>query len=236
MPKRGCGDSRKINGIYAMSASSPDGMPIEYFMFDPTIPVDPEELRLSAVGMSPIEDPRTGVVNVWDWIGETHYPYATDYIEEGLRYEFSALMSPGFPFELLTPGRSMRYCVHPGAVIANATEYAADRPHLQSGCYKNIRAHDEPDYNKTCISFLWEMIDNADLTGNPAYPRQVRRHQPSFTYLAYRSPERVVPQLQPGLFLRLPISRFEVVAGDKSDERIAMLREKINIPVLEVEE
>ena len=92
--ERGCGD-REPGGVYVESGLSPYGSPLEYFLFDPPVPL-PEGvdlvnkpqlwLRVDPATQEPVLDPTTGrpIYDLLIHIGAEHYEYAPDYIEECL--------------------------------------------------------------------------------------------------------------------------------------------------------
>ena len=92
--ERGCGD-REPGGVYAESGLSPYGSPLEYFLFDPPLPlpagvdlVNKPQLwqRVDPASGEPVLDGETGrpVYDLLIHIGAEHYPHAIDYIEECL--------------------------------------------------------------------------------------------------------------------------------------------------------
>jgi hypothetical protein len=87
---RGCGE-RSPGGIYAECGKSPFGSPLEYFLFDPPLPlsegmdlVNKPQLwmRTDPPSGEPVVDPDTGqpIYDLLIWVGAKHYPEAPDYI------------------------------------------------------------------------------------------------------------------------------------------------------------
>jgi hypothetical protein len=117
MATRQCG-SRKKGGVYAEVATSPDGMPLEYFIADPPVQVDLDALGITPRGVHLIaryestdkieagsrtvvtddedlitapefEAPEDAVFHIFDVVGVDNYPNVLDVIEEGRALGFS---------------------------------------------------------------------------------------------------------------------------------------------------
>src|SRR5437588_2065576 len=92
--ERGCGE-RESGGVYVESGLNPFGRPLEHFLIDPPQAL-PEGLDLiNKPQLWPRVDPQTGddildpdtqepIVDLLIWVGEEHYPFCPDYIEECL--------------------------------------------------------------------------------------------------------------------------------------------------------
>ncbi len=88
----GCGD-REPGGVYAESGLSPRGRPLEEFLIDPPLPI-PAGLDLihkprTWQRMLPSGEPALDVegLPIYDlliWVGQEHYPYVPDFLEECL--------------------------------------------------------------------------------------------------------------------------------------------------------
>jgi len=74
---RGCGE-RKDKALYLECATSPDGLPIEHFIFDPPIPINQEPFRAPILW----RDERTGIYHVLIWIGKKFYESPWDFIKK----------------------------------------------------------------------------------------------------------------------------------------------------------
>jgi len=112
---RGCG-VRQPGGVYLVTALSERGRPLEAFVADPPIPVDPARMGLSPQGMTLAAVPgKTGTV-VFDWVGAEHYPNAADYVEEVSLFGSSRRIPASFDFARLDAG-SRHVLVHPRALV-----------------------------------------------------------------------------------------------------------------------
>ena len=129
---RGCGD-RTPGGLYIESGLGPGGVPLEYFLVDPPLPV-PEGLDLVNKPQI-VEDTETGVAHLWLWIGAEWYPYCPDYIEETRRLGASRKLNPQMDLSRLTPGSRM-ILVHPAA--RNTLWHEQQPPHE---CAKRMPSH-----------------------------------------------------------------------------------------------
>lgn len=113
--ERGCG-TKKAGGMYLEVGTSPNGFPIEWFLYDP--PKAPEELGLPRTLSEELAN-KTRTVQVGDvqhvlrWVGAQSYPYVGDIIEEGRRHGLSFRIPPDFPVETLTPIASSILLAHP---------------------------------------------------------------------------------------------------------------------------
>lgn len=119
--KRGCG-TREQGGIYLETGTSAWGEPLEAFLADPPIPMTCD----SKVGVELTE--RHGVVHVLDWVGQEHYPYVADVLEEGRHYGFSRRIPKTLDLSRLTR-ESRLMLVHAGGLVVN---HQSLRPHVPS--------------------------------------------------------------------------------------------------------
>lgn len=218
---RGCG-KRVKGGIYLEVATSPNGMPLEFFLCDPVLPVDPTSWGISPTGVHLIE--RDGVTHVVDWIGAEHYPNVADFLEEGRRFGFSRRIQRGADFAAIGPGSGIMF-VHARAFIENAGDYyfpypigETPWPCPQPERNPNHRALHYDALNEPCCAGIWwqDVYDGIDapsyvLTSDAQRDRQCSRPMPSFTYHAHRRPDGVTPRYRPGLFCVLPLSGIAVV-------------------------
>ena len=108
--ERGCG-RRQRGGLYACTGVSVFGRPMADFLIDPPKPWPYGPFR------SPmLLEGKDGVLNVVDWVGEEHYPFAPDFAEEVGRAGVSRRLPRDFPVERLTPGKSRIVLVHAKAL------------------------------------------------------------------------------------------------------------------------
>ena len=100
--ERRCG-WRVAGGVYWTLDTEASGAPrhdLARFTLSPAIPVDPEAMGLSAIGVSTVE--RNGVTHVVDWVGESHYETPEAFLEEVARMGLSRRMPRTFRFDTLT--------------------------------------------------------------------------------------------------------------------------------------
>lgn len=105
---RGCG-TRSAGSTYLCCGQSALGKQIEEFILDPAI------LWRGAFpkrgGFKIVPDKR-GWNNVAIFIGKTYYKSLWDFVEEARRLGVSRKVTQTFPFDKLTPGKSMMFMVH----------------------------------------------------------------------------------------------------------------------------
>jgi len=210
--ERGCG-RRKRGGIYGECGLSRWGRPLEDFLMDPPVLVDPPALGVSPIGVTLIEDPATGSTHIVDWVGEEHYPNVCDLLEETRRFGLSRRLPRTLDFGRLD-AHSRILLVHRRAGVVDVAPYADDwrRP-----CPKALAEHaDPPRAPSVCAGVWWEEVVGGDPVeeapaGSPADPRRVRRSMPSLRYLARRGPDGATPTYAPAIFASFPISRLVVI-------------------------
>jgi len=204
MVRRGCGE-RVQNGLYACVDSSPNGLPIEYFLIDPPIVWR---------GACPLRSPmlvqdRTGIYHVVLGIGKKWYPFVSDYVEEARVMGISKRFPRNFDPSPLTPGKSKLILMHPRGVPQFS--FKLRRCICPKG---NGKPHD-------CIGALWDLSSEKhfrevheieDMSGD-----QVRITTPSVTYVVNRTveaPEWEDQVYLPALILQFGKWHFEFVNKD----------------------
>jgi hypothetical protein len=241
---RGCGNRVK-GGIYAEVSQSPFGAPIEEFLLDPPVIVNPDEIGISNIGVKQI-----GNV-IWDIVGAKHYPNVADVIEEGRRFGFSRRIPKTMDFSMLTE-KSRLLLLHSRAWIENHIEYNLQR--CIDKCPKKQQSH-HPGWDGTtsimCAGLWWEDIEGGQpasvttdgdvealaLMPDPDHPRLIKRNMPSFSYFGHSRPAGVTPQYVLAAFIKLPISRIVVINDDQGGTHKPSIEraQKAHLPV-EVEE
>jgi hypothetical protein len=209
---RGCGKSRDKKGIYMESGSeSGGGLPMYTLICDPIKPINPGAMGITPVGVNLIEV--NGVFHVFDWVGETHYPNAADFLEEAIRLGLSRRIGKHEDFSKLTT-ESKLILIHPKAIVHGLPASPV------APCPTGLHAYDEREYIYEAGK-LW-------LAGNPkfseeateaAYPiwapypstegERKRRIMPAFEYAICDAPEGVT--YEPGIIMISPIERLAVV-------------------------
>lgn len=206
--RRGCG-KRVEGGVYIETNRSPEGRPVEHFLADPPFPYEPDH----KVGQEIVE--RDGVFHVIDWIGASHYPYASDFLEEVRAYGLSRRVSSTLDFGKLTRD-SRIIVVHAKAYIENAKDLAEQHVVVSSengsdACRCGLLERSSDDFHlrhvdAMCSRYLWYY---AEETGE-----RTRR----FVDLEYEvfPPARHVdspkdPVWKPGIIASFPAGRLAVI-------------------------
>lgn len=178
--ERGCG-WRVIGGTYFVSnmlkAETPEQLdadkrfhPLSYFMMDPPIIVEnPAALGLSAVGYSLVQDPHTGIWDVYDWIGASHYPNVADFWEEMAALDSDGNMHGGSmlaqiqdDWSRLTPHVSKRWFVHPNGYFQNWKPYRENW--VDTGwehCFlpeNNPKRQEHLNNQEMCAALWWQHV------------------------------------------------------------------------------
>jgi hypothetical protein len=125
---RGCGE--RYGGIYLGCGLSPFGLPWNYFIVDPPLPIpEKDSLMIFPPDTEPVSLQKRGQLlfqvnpdkedepyHVLDWIGEEHYPNVTDMLEEAQRFGVSRRANDNLDFSKLSKG-SRLLLVHRRAFI-----------------------------------------------------------------------------------------------------------------------
>jgi hypothetical protein len=197
--RRGCG-TRKQGGVYAECGSSRKGKPVEAFLLCPPVVVDDKALGLSPDG------------NVWDWVGSTHYPNVTDFIEEVRRFGLSRRSPKTIDFSRLGPNSRM-ILLHSKAHIDDTTLYHTERVGGKAigmewdWCPLGI--HDHSDVGM-CAGLWWEDVEKVR-GHNRDLGRVCTVEMPSFEYKAVEG--RPVKHSL-AVFASFPITRLAVIRAD----------------------
>lgn len=194
---RMCGQ-RVCGAAYLVCHLSDHGMPVEYFLVDPPLVVDREDLGISPVGVKLVE--KNGVWHVLDWVGSSFYPNVADFVEELKQFGLSRRVPKTISFSKLTKDSKI-ILLHERASIRNHKDYNI---HGRS-CPKSIPGHDE--YREMCVKVWWN-----DIEGGEELPDgKVVIKMPSFSYQGYARPTPVVPEYELAIFCALPIQGIEVI-------------------------
>jgi hypothetical protein len=145
--RRGCG-YRQPGGAYFAVPLGPGGRPVEEFLIDPPIVIDPARLGLAAVGVTLIE--RDGITHVLDIVGREHYPTVASFIDEARRMGVSRRAPRTIEFERITVA-SRLLLAHAHADIANAVEFPCDRR-----CPCDVAEHLTARFADMCARLWWE--------------------------------------------------------------------------------
>ena len=135
--ERGCG-KRKPGGLYLECGLGANGLPLEHFLIDPPRPL-PTDIGEGIINKPKLwQDPNTQTNHVLIWVGQSHYPYVGDFIEEVRQFGASRRIPHTFPFDKLTPHSTMIF-VHPRTLN---TRWAVQS--LPTYCPKEIYGHQHP--------------------------------------------------------------------------------------------
>lgn len=245
MPMRECGATRVEGGMYAEVATSPNGMPLEFFLFDP-----PQPVRLADLGITPlgthILQGSDGAYHIFDVIGEQYYPYPLDWYMEAKHYGISRRLNPMLDYSLLTRD-SRLITLHARAYVNNADDYLAGLTPWKPddwACVKGLRAHEGSAYpDPMCIRLWWFDFEQDDRTffngpgqrcGAPALSRKMA----TFDYTCYQRPGTVSPDYQMAIFGSFPLGRIVVIKDPKGNKHVERAKKAARgqVPVEVVDE
>lgn len=202
-------------------------IPLEDFLQCPAVPVDPNQIGLSAQGILVKEGTpygRKGIWDIFDWVGTNHYPYVPDFVEEGQRYGFSRRVPKSAPLNLLTT-ESMHLLAHSRAIIKNYKPFYEDRQNIRL-CPRGHEIHNSGEAEQSCLGLLWEVLD-PDLEDQRIHRRWFPpKTENQFDYKAAHYHEDV--EWEFGIFAALPITSFEVIDdpySDKAEQAMQLLEE-----------
>lgn len=248
--ERGCG-RRDENGVYLASRLAKVGTPWWVHLMDPPIHIDSSAesvLGLSDRGVKLIKRPVSDVYDVWDIVGQNHYPNVCDYAIEVSVAGASRKIAPKLPLHLLDPKQSKLVLLHRRACLLNADAYF---DHIDQGhwmppdwrCPSRRPEHMNPEMRPAamCAGLWWHDVEGGEplspdvewhalhggLSANPQFVphlQPVIRRMPAFEYAAWAHPTTIQQQHGLGIFMVLPISGIDVIKGDRSDEVIDALK------------
>lgn len=226
IPARGgpreCGPGRQEGHIYAECGFSPHGVPIEHFLIDLPIPVNPGQLGLSSQGVTFIE--RQGTWHVVDVIGESHYPCAADFVEEAKALGVSRKIPRTGDFGRLTR-ESTLILIHPRGRVTNSLPLASFTSGFFCPCGHGHSAH-EP-----CAGYHWYAAE-ANVPGT--VKRRLKRTSYEVRPLLSGAPAL---EFTPAYILRVPISNLSVIRNrDGSVNRQSRaVADKARLPVIDAD-
>ena len=118
--RRLCGPGRTAGSLYAECGLSLAGQPIEQFLLDPPTPIDPDQLGLTAQGVTVFTDEH-GVKHVIDWVGSSHYKNVACFLEEARVMGVSRKIPVTTQLDGLTPDSKL-FLVHAHASLDNIAD------------------------------------------------------------------------------------------------------------------
>lgn len=212
--KRGCG-TREEGAAYLETGIDEDGEPVWSFLIDSPKQFVPD----SKIGQEVVRI--HGTYHLIDWIGQTHYPYVSDFVEEVRRYGVSRRISRNLNVSLLTP-QSRVLCVHARAVIPGTPEQDPLDAESERRCALQWAEGDTDHLDhpqKACTrKWYWDAEGQAP---NEEYPEdEAQSDYRFFASFAYGPVEGLdVPEPKPGIFASFPITNLTVIeAEDGSHE------------------
>lgn len=141
---RGCGE-REPGASYAECGLSPHGRPLEEFLIDPPLPL-PDGLdivnkpmlwqRILPSGEPALDEWGQPIYDLLIWVGQEHYAYCPDFVEEVRRFGASRRLNPNLDLSLLSRASHM-ILAHPKVIN---TLWQSQRPPQE--CGKGIEGHD----------------------------------------------------------------------------------------------
>ena len=231
---RGCGE-RKDKALYLECATSPDGLPIEHFIFDPPIPINQEPFRAPILW----RDERTGIYHVLIWIGKKLYESPWDFIKEAAIKGVSRRMPKNFPIHKLSPGSKMLF-VHSDAILQNWQELVEELKKQGISnipCPKENKNHKELKGN--CIALLYYILKGEETEDESEYGKWVDRTIGDLTY-SIPNPYKEIefqPVFKTGIFLYAPITNIAYISKDgQIEESVKEIAQECKLPVVVKEE
>jgi hypothetical protein len=235
----GC-DTRKVGHLYLYTYGSwRQGDSLEEafrsfapFVLDPPVYVDDYRnwgISTQGISISSVN----GVYHAFDWVGGD-YPNAADILMECMIKDGSGLYPlnegtlPGL--ELLEPGESDRYLVHPDGLVFNPEELFAQRIAIPEGPPDCFLPEDEQAWHKEtgeyCASLHWQWVRTKGRKSKEVTGRIFNRQIGDISYPAARPPEDWEPETGVALIARIPIHEIHLVVGDM-DENDPDMNKKI---------
>src|SRR5690625_4426376 len=201
---RGCGNSRTTGGVYLESRVMSEGAsistfkPLTHCFTDPPVAFTAP----STQGMTIIEAP-DGTKHLLDHIGATHYPYASDYLEEGRRHGFSRRIPKNLDLSGLT-AESRMIAVHPRGRIKNYAEAIStlsNQNALNHLCANYLNTGDtyHLENQVDCNRFHY-LMPPSDA------PNNMRTLTRDVAYAVANLPESFILEFESAIIAQLPIS------------------------------
>jgi hypothetical protein len=231
---RGCGISRKKGGVYLECGLSPGGRPLEHFVFDPPKPYIVDAKR----GVQLVQV--AGVNHVIDYVGEAHYPYPSDILEEVRAHGLSRQVS-----STAIAGRLSRsskvLLVHAKAILVNAAEID---PYLEPRRLRGACAHyvatgslehlSLPAVPCTRHSYAFAPATRTEALGARAL--FLRAFTPHTLYPVEPAvPGAPEPRWESGIIAALPITNISVITSDDGSHLQTLEELRRALPELHVE-
>jgi hypothetical protein len=243
--RRGCG-TRKAGGLYAVCELIEDGMAVEMFVLDPAIPWEGGPFQ--GVQLRERQD-GSGIYDLIDWVGESFYPTVPDFVEEGREMGFSTKIpvNKSIDYSLLTPYESTLCYVHAKTIpqFKHQVREQDDQIPMYAGGCQHSRTWSSASPRQPCTFNLWDLSAFVDCPGHEATygDNSAEIQTPSVRY-SVRTPiqpmlrqnvEHITPYA-PGIFLRVPLTRFEFIGDALTEDAAGVLGDHAETNVLLCEE
>lgn len=215
--RRGCGD-RSQNSLYLCVPMSLHGMPLEYFMVDPVIPIDQKLLRSPMM----IRD-GNDIVHIALGIGKTSYPFVPDFCEEVRRMGVSKRVPNHFDPSALTPFKSKFILIHPRGIPHFKYKLLKKPVCPKAESFKKKALTEEVTINiqkkeHQCIKDLWSLSslqkvkEKHELSELADSPEELLVTTPSAKYRVMKTARAKQPyKYSTGIILAFPSYHFEYV-------------------------
>lgn len=211
-----CGPGRTAGAIYAECGLTLAGRPLEQYLLDPPVPIEPGQLGLSAQGVTVITDER-GVKHLVDLVGRSHYPCVADFLEEARTHGVSRKVPVTTDLMGLGP-QSTLILVHARAQLKNAHALGLTS---QATCPNGVHQPGE-----ACCAQHW-------ITPAVTHPPHTRETA-SARYTVY-PPAPTAPEARFGhaLFAAFPITALSIIRSHDGsvNERAQQAARKSSLPV-----
>lgn len=215
MSERGCGKRKKGAIYFEAEVGNGPGTPWWHYLIDPLIPVTDEQLMGMGIGA---QGQHLYDGNIYDMIGKKWYPLPADWLEEGIRINFSRRFQKNFPFEKITDTTNIIF-LHAQAPIFNLKsrwKYAAEGMGRFNGgqiCPFGRHNHGKQE---ACAGLMW--FSGTGSTDEHEY-RPFPPSAPTMNYRIVGGPRTA--RYGRAMFYRLPIRMLKssgfVVVDDPDD-------------------
>lgn len=231
---RMCG-LRQPGAMYVVSGEDQPDTPADLdwmLLCPPWIPWEksPTEIGLAAQGMLVMEryenGAPTGIWDIWDWIGESNYPWFPIWFEEARWQGTSRKVPPSAPVKLLT-AESRHLFVHPKAIPVPDDQIAIVRDHLGlRSCPAKIEYHDKPQPEvgifDWCTAYLWECVGQPKKADEPRiYDAEIMN---GLTFKAAKMAFGHSVTWLPAVLAWAPVERLEIIEDDVNGRHNDVLR------------
>jgi hypothetical protein len=239
--ERGCGEPA-ADSMYWMIPTSPDGVPIEYYLLDPLKRI-PAGIKIRKRGLTLIQ-----VGEVWhvvDHVGSGPYPNALDWFYEAKAHKFHQKIDSNLDFSKLDKTRSWYFVVHDRVIPVYPDipgwyeEWNEAEDLIVLTCIQGRENHDRMWQGATfpheewepCASLLWtDIIQGEFADERDARLRKVHRKTVSVEYTGYCLDADEPTKWARGFFAAFPLSIMQSIIypgrdGKVTDKKLKQIRE-----------